>query len=230
MKLSVIIPAYNEVRTVVELINTVKAVQLPDGLALEVVVVNDGSTDGTAGALGRFDGDRFVRVIHQANQGKAGAIRRGLAEVTGNLVLIQDADLEYHPSQYPVLLRPLLDGRADVVYGSRFTGSIEAMAPVNRLANVFSNITFNLLFGARLTDINTCFKLFRTADLKDMKIESHHFALETEISAKVVRRGLRIVEVPIAYQARTIAQGKKIDWNKALEMYGAIIHYRFVRL
>ncbi|MBF0594439.1 MAG: glycosyltransferase family 2 protein [Candidatus Omnitrophica bacterium] len=226
MKLSIIIPVYNEERTVVEVIQTVKAVGLP-GLDREIIVVNDGSKDGTVGALGRYDGDRFVRIFHQQNQGKAAAIRRGLLEVTGDLVVIQDADLEYHPSQYPQLLAPLLKGEADAVYGSRFKGRIDAMEPMNRLANVVSNMTFNILFGTRFTDINTCFKVFRAKDLKAIPLESAHFAIETELTAKAIRRGLRVVEVPIAYQARTVGQGKKINWPKALGMYWSIIKYRF---
>jgi glycosyltransferase involved in cell wall biosynthesis len=228
MKLSIIIPAYNEERTVAQVITAVKSVGLPAGVEREILVVNDGSSDGTAGALGRFDGDRLVRIFHQSsNQGKAAAIRRGLREAGGDLVLIQDADLEYHPSQYPQLLAPILRGEAGAVYGSRFAGTIEAMAPVNRAANRVSNITFNFLFGTRISDINTCFKLFWTADIRSITIQSEHFALETEITAKLIRRGVKIVEVPIVYQARSQGQGKKIDWPKALAMYGAIFRFRF---
>lgn len=230
MKLSIVIPAYNEEATVAQVISTVKAVSLPSGIDREIVVVNDGSSDGTAGVLGRFDGDRFVRIFHQTNQGKASAIRRGLKEVTGDLVLIQDADLEYDPGEYPYLLAPVLSGQADAVYGSRFKGTIEAMAPMNRFANVVSNITFNCLFGAGITDINTCFKLFRVNDIRSITIESDHFAIETEITAKLMRKGVRIVEVPIKYEARSVLQGKKINWPKALAMYWAIFHYRFARI
>ncbi len=230
MKLSIIIPAYNEERTVAQVIHAVKTVELPHGFEREIIVVDDGSVDGTAGALGRFDGDRCVRVVHQPNQGKAAAVRRGLKEVTGDLVLIQDADLEYSPLQYPQLLQPLLSGQADAVYGSRFKGEIVQMSRVNRLANIISNIVFNLLFGTRLTDINTCFKLLRTKDLRSIGIQSEYFALETEISAKLRRKGLRLVEVPICYRARSAADGKKIGWFKALGMFWAIIQYRFSKI
>jgi glycosyltransferase involved in cell wall biosynthesis len=231
VKLSIIIPAYNEVKTVMQVINAVKAVELPGEMDREIVVVNDGSTDGTAGVLGRFDGDRLVRVFHQVpNQGKAAAVRRGIKEATGELMLIQDADLEYNPNQYPLLLEPLLSGKADAVYGSRFKGNIEAMKPMNRFANVVSNLTFNLLFGTSITDINTCFKLFKAEDIRSIVIESDHFSLETEITAKLMRKGVRIVEVPIQYKARSIDEGKKIDWPKAIAMYSAIIRFRFSKL
>jgi glycosyltransferase involved in cell wall biosynthesis len=229
MKISVIIPVYNEERTVVQVISAVKAVDLP-GMEKEIIVVNDGSTDKTAGALGRFDGDLIVKIFHQTpNQGKTAAIRRGLKESSGDLVLIQDADLEYSPAQYPALIAPLMRHEADAVYGSRFLGTIKNMAPINRWSNIFSNVSFNLLFGTKITDINTCFKLFRSADIKSLTIESDRFAFETEVTAKLIRKGVRIVEVPVDYEARSVAQGKKISWSAAWGMYWGIIRYRFSR-
>ncbi|MBF0330360.1 MAG: glycosyltransferase family 2 protein [Candidatus Omnitrophica bacterium] len=228
MKLSVLIPAYNEEKTIVQVVEAVKAVALPAGMMREIIVVNDGSSDQTARVLECFRADPLVKVFHQSpNQGKTEALKRGIAESTGDLVLVQDADLEYSPSEYPNLLKPLLDGRADVVYGSRFMGTIRHMKGVNRWANVLSNITFTLLYGKYLTDINTCFKLFRSADIKSIAIISDHFAFETEVTAKLAKKGLRILEVPIAYEARSIADGKKINWPKALGMYWAIIRFRF---
>jgi len=231
VKLSVIIPVYNEEQTVVRVINEVKAVELPLGIDREIIVVNDGSTDRTAGALGRFDGDRYVRIFfQQPNQGKAAAIRRGLKESTGDLILIQDADLEYQPSEYPLLLSPILKGEADVVYGSRFKGSIEMMEPVNRAANIFSNVVFNVLFGTGLTDINTCYKLFCARNIRSLDIESSHFMFETEVTAKLVRKGVKIVEVPIRYRARSVRQGKKINGLKALAMFWGIVRYRVSKI
>jgi glycosyltransferase involved in cell wall biosynthesis len=228
MKLSIIIPAYNEEATIVQVIEAVGAIGLPSGLEREIVVVNDGSTDGTARALERFNGDPMIRVFHQpSNQGKTAALRRCIQEASGDLLLVQDADFEYSPAEYPKLLKPLLEGRADVVYGSRFMGTIRHMRGVNRLANVMSNITFRLLYGKDITDINTCFKLFRAADIKALTIVSDHFAFETEVTAKLVKKGLKIVEVPIAYAARSEAEGKKINWPTALGMYWAIIRFRF---
>lgn len=228
MKLSVLIPVYNEEATIAQVIDAVKTVILPSGMDREIVVVNDGSTDGTARVLERLKGDPLVRVFHQpSNQGKTAALRRCIREASGDLLLVQDADLEYNPSEYPALLKPLLDGRADVVYGSRFMGTIRHMKGVNRWANVISNVTFRLLYGRNITDINTCFKLFRAADIKNLSIISEHFAFETEVTAKLARKGLRILEIPIAYEARSEAQGKKINWPTAWGMYWAIIRFRF---
>ena len=228
MKLSILIPAYNEVATITQVIEAVRAVALPSGMEREIIVVDDGSSDGTAQLLERYRSDPLVRAFYQIpNQGKTAALKRGIKEATGDFILVQDADLEYSPAEYPNLLAPLLNGSADVVYGSRFLGSIEDMAGVNRAANVISNVTFCCLYGQTLTDINTCFKLFRAKDIKSINIVSSHFAFETEVTAKLVRRGLRIREVPIHYEARTLAQGKKINWPKALGMYWAIIRFKF---
>ncbi len=227
MKLSIIIPAYNEENTILDIIHAVRAVGLPSGIEKEILVINDGSKDRTADVLKEVATHTDVKVFHQhLNQGKTEAIRRGIKEATGDLILIQDADLEYSPGEYPGLLKPLLDNKADAVYGSRFLGKIEDMKFINRFANRFSNVCFNLLFGVHLTDINTCLKLFRAKDIKALTIRSNHFAFETEVSAKFIKKGLSIFEVPINYQARTQAQGKKIDWPKALDMYWAMIVYR----
>jgi glycosyltransferase involved in cell wall biosynthesis len=226
--LSIIIPVYNEKKTIVDIIETVKKTDLPVGFSKEIVVVDDGSLDGSDILLQRYADDPLVRVFRQfPNAGKTAALRRGFKESQGDIILIQDADLEYHPSHYKALLEPILMGRADVVYGSRFLGTIEGMAAHNRFANVFSNHTFNLLFGVKLTDINTCFKVFPRMMIQSVTIESERFSFETEVTAKLIRKGAKIVEIPITYRARSIAEGKKIHILTALEMFSAILRYRF---
>jgi glycosyltransferase involved in cell wall biosynthesis len=229
MKISIIIPAYNEEKTITLLLDKVFSVMLPEGMVREVIVVNDGSCDQTAEVLNRYNDRQDVKILHQANQGKTAALVRGIAEATGDILLIQDADLEYDPNEYSKLLDPILMKRADVVYGSRFRGVIRNMLFINRLANMVSNIVFTLLYFYPLTDINTCFKVFRREVLKDIVIKSKHFEFETEVTAKVVNRGYKIFEVPIEYVARAKQEGKKICWRRALEMFWCILKYRFAK-
>ncbi|MFT5388301.1 MAG: glycosyltransferase involved in cell wall biosynthesis [Lysobacterales bacterium] len=219
MKLSIVIPVYNEENTVEAILKEVCDVQLPYDLEKEVVVVNDGSTDATAEILKKY-GDDVIKVFHQPkNAGKTSAILRGFDEATGDLLLIQDADLEYLPASYPDLLKPIIEDKKEVVYGSRFKGNIKNMKLINRLANNFSNFSFNILYGTKLTDINTCYKLFSKDLFKQINITSQRFAFETEFSAKMIKKGIDIIEVPINYDARTVQEGKKINFSYALEMY-----------
>jgi len=227
MKLSIVIPAYNEESTIEEVISKVRAVPLPGRLSREIVIVNDGSKDRTADILSRFSGQEDMVIVHQSNQGKTGALLTGFKNASGDILLIQDADMEYDPRQYSELLQPILEGRAEVVYGSRFLGHIEGMEPINRWANKISNRTFNFLYGARLTDINTCYKVFTRRTWEEMVITSRNFAFETEFTVKLLFRGYTIKEVPIDYTARCAQAGKKIKWSTALEMYWPIIKYRF---
>jgi glycosyltransferase involved in cell wall biosynthesis len=227
MKLSVIIPAYNEESTIEELILKVQAVSLPGALTREIVIVNDGSRDRTADILRRFSGQANMVIVHQSNKGKTAALLTGFKNATGDILLIQDADLEYDPCQYPKLLQPILDGQTEVVYGSRFLGQIEGMAPVNRWANEVSNNIFNFLYHVHLSDINTCYKVFTRRVWEGMVIISRNYAFETEFTVKLLHRGYHIMEVPIDYTARSREAGKKINWLTALEMFWPIIKYRF---
>jgi len=228
MLLSVIIPAYNEEKTIAFLIQTIQSQHLPDSITKEIIVVNDGSIDNTSKILAQFSRDPHITVLHQnMNLGKTSAILAGIANSKGDIILIQDADFEYHPKYYPALIEPILKDETLVVYGSRFKGNIKEMTLINKLANIFSNLTFNLCFFAQLTDINTGFKVFKKSVLKNIQITSTHFTFETEITAKLTKQGYRIKEIPIDYIARSNKEGKKINWSKALLMYWGIIKYRF---
>ena len=228
MTLSIIIPAYNEAATISAVLEKVLAVPLPGGMAREIIVVNDGSTDGTADVLGARLNPQ-VKIIHQKNQGKAGAIRAGMKQAFGDILLIQDADLEYDPAQYPDLLRPILEGQTQVVYGSRFLGNIQNMSLVDRWANNVSNTMFRWLYGAAITDINTCYKAFTCKALEGIVLNARNFAFETEITVKFIQKGLFIKEIPIHYAARTRQEGKKIRWGTALQMFWPILYHRGFR-
>lgn len=227
-KLSIIIPAFNEEATIAAIISKVRAAVLPNGLSREIIVVDDGSTDGTSSIAQSLVAHDLV-YLHQHNQGKAGAIKAGFRQATGDILLIQDADLEYDPIQYPQLLQPIIDGKTQVVYGSRFLGKIRDMHLVNHVANAISNITFRLLWRVPLTDINTCYKVFTRQALEGIEIKTSQFALETELTIKILLKGLSIFEIPIHYEARTRQEGKKIRWSTALEMFWPIIKHRFIR-
>ena len=228
LKLSIIIPVYNEEKTIANIIDRVISVKLPLNMEREIVIVDDGSKDRTKEILRVYQHHPLIRIFHQENYGKTTALLSGIARATGDILLIQDADLEYDPAQYPLLLAPILEKKSDVVYGSRFLGSIQKMAFINRLANIISNIALRLLYRVNLTDVNTCFKVFRKGIVQDLNICSKHFAFETEVTVKLMKRGIKIMEVPIDYAARTRWEGKKINWLHALEMFWPIIKYRFM--
>ena len=226
--LSVIVPVFNERSTVAEVIRRIRAVELP--VDVEVIVVDDGSSDGTDKVLAAM-GDSTVRVInHPHNQGKGAAIRTGLESVRGDLVLIQDADLEYDPADWSKLLEPILRGKSKVVYGSRFTGERKNMMPLHWIGNRFLSLVTNLLYSSTLSDMETCYKLFDRRALEGITIESDKFDFEPEITAKVLRRGYRIYEVPISYAGREVDEGKKITWRDGFGALKALVKYRFTRL
>ena len=212
--LSVIVPVYNERVTVAEVIRRIRAVDVP--VDVEVIVVDDCSSDGTDKVLSAL-GDSTVRILrHDVNQGKGAAIRTGMASARGDLLLIQDADLEYDPEDWPSLLNPILRGKAQVVYGSRFTGQRKNMMPLHWMGNRFLSLVTNVLYSSTMSDMETCYKLFDRRVLEGITIESDKFDFEPEITAKVLRRGYRIYEVPISYAGREISEGKKITWRDGL--------------
>jgi glycosyltransferase involved in cell wall biosynthesis len=226
--LSVIVPVYNERVTVAEVIRRIRAGDVP--VDVEVIVVDDGSSDGTDKVLSAL-GDSTVRTLtHPVNQGKGAAIRTGLGAARGDLVLVQDADLEYDPEDWPNLLEPILRGKAQVVYGSRFTGQRKNMMPLHWMGNRFLSLVTNVLYSSTMSDMETCYKLFDRRVLEGITIESDKFDFEPEITAKVLRRGYRIYEVPISYAGREISEGKKITWRDGVGALRALIKYRFTRI
>ena len=227
MKISIIIPAYNEENTIKLVLDKVLLAVLPEGTTREIIVVDDGSCDKTGAVLGPYAKRENVKILKQANKGKTAAVVRGIGAATGDIILVQDADLEYNPDDYAALIEPIIANNALVVYGSRFKGIVKRMHFINRIANIISNITVNLLFNAKISDINTGYKAFRKNVLNDIRITSMGFAFETEVTAKLLNKGYKIFEVPITYTARTKKEGKKITWPKALWMYWKIIEYRF---
>jgi glycosyltransferase involved in cell wall biosynthesis len=223
--LSVIVPVYNERATIAEVIRRVRAVPLP--LEVEVIVVDDGSDDGTEKVLSALQ-DSTVRVTtHTTNKGKGAAVRTGLAHARGELVVIQDADLEYDPEDWPRMLDPVFKGKALVVYGSRFTGERKNMLPSHWLGNRFLALVTNLLYRSTLSDMETCYKLFDSRVLEKITIDSNRFEFEPEITAKVLRRGYRIYEVPISYAGREPSEGKKITWRDGVVALLTLLRYRF---
>jgi glycosyltransferase involved in cell wall biosynthesis len=229
MKVSIIIPVYNESRTLPELLARVRQAPLPAGCDREIIVIDDGSSDGTAQML-QAQADAGVVIARQngANRGKGSAIRAGIGVASGDVVLIQDGDLEYDPNDYALLLDPLLRGEADVVYGSRFRGRPAGMAWKNRVANRILTTAANLLYRADITDEATAYKAFRMPVLRRLRIESRRFEFCPEVTAKVRRLGYRIHEVPIRYNARGIAEGKKIRARDGFLALWTLLRYRFV--
>jgi glycosyltransferase involved in cell wall biosynthesis len=224
-RLSVLIPVYNEEATVAELVRRVRAVELP--LEKEIVAVDDASTDGTPAVLAGLAGPDLVLVRHDRNRGKGAAVRTAADRASGDLLLVQDADLEYDPRDYARLLEPLLDGRADVVYGSRFLGGPHRVLFFwHYAANLFFTFLTDILYNVNLSDMGVCYKVFRADILRGFRLREDGFGFEPEVTAKVCKRKLRLYEVPISYSGRTYSEGKKISWRDGFVYLWCLLRYR----
>ncbi len=229
MKLSIIIPAYNEQDNIKEIISRVQKVSL-DNITKELIIVDDFSTDSTKKILSDIKDSSIKIFFHQKNQGKGAAIRTGLRHATGDIILIQDADLEYDPKEYPALLKPILENKTDVVYGSRMDVIKKNMSKMYKLhyfGNVFLTFVTNILYGSKISDMETGYKVFRKEVLEGINLKARRFDFEPEITAKIMKKGCKIVEVPIGFTARKFEEGKKITWRDGIKALFYLVRYRF---
>jgi glycosyltransferase involved in cell wall biosynthesis len=222
--LTIVMPVYNEVETVSKVIDRVINLDMD----IELIVVDDGSTDGTREVLKKLEQDEVRIVFHEKNKGKGAAVRTGYQHAKGEFVTIQDADLELNPDEIPSLLKPLLEGTADVVYGSRFVFGFNHRSKLNAFANWFLSGLTNILYGTQVRDMEACYKVFRTELLTKFTLRANRFDFEPEITAKLSKMGLRIVELPVSYKPREFTDGKKIHWKDGFEAIYTLVKYRFI--
>lgn len=225
--ISILIPVFNELNTLGTIVKKVKEADFC-GLKKEIILIDDGSTDGTLELLKDYQKDCKV-LYHERNQGKGAALRTGLEQASGEIIVIQDADLEYDPVDYKNLIQLILDDRADVVYGSRLSGGKPSRAFMftHLVGNKFLTLLTNILYNTTITDMETCYKAFRADFIKDIDIKSNRFDFEPEITAKVLKKGARLYELPISYYGREYADGKKITWKDGIHAIVALVKYRF---
>lgn len=235
--LSIILPAFNEAKTISKIIEKVKAVNLGD-IKKELIVVDDCSIDGTQKILKYIKGIKLIR--HEKNLGKGSAIKTGIKHASGDIIIIQDADLEYDPNDYPALIQPILDGRTKVVYGSRFLKNkkIEVLNRDNSyhkgnnvyyLGNKFLSFLVRVLYGTKVTDMETCYKVFAADIVKNIELKAKRFDFEPEITAKIIKKGHKIIEVPISYRPRSVEEGKKIGWKDGVQAIFCLLKHRFTK-
>ncbi len=226
-KLSIVIPVYNEKNTLKELVERVNKIQL--NAEKEIVLIDDGSTDGSIEILKGLQKEHpeFVVVFKDENSGKGATLKVGFKHTTGDYVIVQDADLEYDPEDYKRLLRELEEAKADVVYGSRFSGNYEDMTNLHYFGNKFLTILTNIFYGVLLTDMETCYKLIPGDFARNLEIKSNRFNFEPEITAKILKSGMKIVEVPISYKGRSFSEGKKITWRDGAAAVFTLLKFRF---
>jgi len=223
--LSVVMPVFNEVSTIEKIVK--KVVEQP--VVKELIIVDDGSTDGTRDVIKKLSSDSRIKIFfHNKNRGKGAALSTGIKHCTGDYVIFQDADLEYHPEEYPNLLAPIIRGDADVVYGSRFKGAGRAFLFHHYLGNKFLTLLTNLLYNSCITDMETCYKMFKRSVIQNIKIKSNRFNIEPEVTAKVLKRKFKLFEVPITYSGRDFSEGKKITWRDGISAIFTLIKYRFI--
>jgi dolichol-phosphate mannosyltransferase len=239
MKLSIIIPVYNEENTIEEILKKVKSVKLPQDIEKEIIVVDDGSTDRSIlkikSAENKLNISYLKLIRHNLNKGKGSAILSGIKKATGDIIIIQDADLEYNPEDYVRLLEPILDGKSEVVYGSRLkhyplriSGSRKTPLVTHYLGNKLLTLLTNLLYGNGVTDMETCYKVFKKEVLKDININAKRFDFEPEITAKILKKGFKIYEIPIKVKPRGYEEGKKISWKDGFIALWTLLKYRFI--